>query len=313
MNTKRYQLRIGGLRERQGQIKAVDLQRVLEALRQTTLRTILLLTTGKGKGKGPNPKWLDATVDFTITGLNPGSTILDIQAPCLCETTSEAFAQQESWCEQPDLNDTALDLVALAIKEAKANKPSGDRFDDSVLEAILKFRKAGGTPGICYELLPQDSEHGGFTLDDRIFTQVDKRLRNLPAPRAHIVSGRLGQVGHDGRHFRLLVNQDSTLLGQLDREALSVEDLRPLWGKQTVVEGMVHFKANGQPRLIEARRISPRTKGGDIFEEMPLAEIREPRGSAEVRDRHIRSFDPIELGGAWPGDESIEELLADLD
>ena len=33
MKTKRYQLRISGLRENEGQIKSADLQRVLDALK----------------------------------------------------------------------------------------------------------------------------------------------------------------------------------------------------------------------------------------------------------------------------------------
>jgi hypothetical protein len=47
------------------------------------------------------------------------------------------------------------------------------------------------------------------------------------------------------------------LLGRLHTEFLSGESLRPLWGHPATVEGMVHFKLNGQPRFIEARKISP--------------------------------------------------------
>ena len=41
------------------------------------------------------------------------------------------------------LDGTALDLVARAINETQTEDPAGDYFDGSVLEAILKFRKAG--------------------------------------------------------------------------------------------------------------------------------------------------------------------------
>lgn len=52
--------------------------------------------------------------------------------------------------------------------------------------------------------------------------------------------------------------------------------IAPLWGKQITVEGMVHFKANGQAKLIKARRISSRLEKDGVFEEMPSAEVQEP-------------------------------------
>ena len=143
MNTKRYQLRITGLREAEGQIKAATLQRLLDGLLTTAERTTRLLATGKGSEKGTKPKWLDATIDFTIAGLAAGSTTLEIEAPQLGSTAREAFAQQEFWREIPSLDDTALDLAAFAIDEIRADDPSGDRFDTSVLQAIMMLRGWG--------------------------------------------------------------------------------------------------------------------------------------------------------------------------
>lgn len=113
-----------------------------------------------------------------------------------------------------------------------------------------------------------------------------------------------------------------SLQGRLGRGNLDVELLRPLWGKPATVQGIVHFKSNGQPRFIEARRISARAEGDTIFETMPEAEI----GDREIGDaltepdrlgpvarasaKGIRRMDPMVLWGAWPGDEPIEELLA---
>ena len=318
MSTKHYHFRLNGLREAEGQIKAMNLQRTLDALLKTTERATRLLATGEGSGRGQKPSWLKKATDFTIIGLKPGSTILDIMVPTLRETACEVFGLQEFWpkrttSDQVALDDTSLDLASLAIREAQENDPPGDRFDSSVLEAILDFRKITGNSGIRYELISQDSEHGNFVLDDSSCAQIEARLKEIPTPRAFIVSGRLDKIEHDAGRFRLLVNQDSSLLGRLDPDSLEVETLRPLWGRQTTVEGMVHFKANGQPRLIEARRIGSHADRNVIFEEMPAAEISGARGMTPNQERQARSFDPMELWDTWPGDESIEKLLADLD
>ena len=313
MNTQRYQLRLSGLRENEGQIKAASLRLVLDAVLQTAARATRLLATGEGSRKGPKPRWLDASVDFTITGLNSGSTVLDIAAPHLGETAYEEFAQQEFWREQPRLDDTALDLAAFAIEEAGAAEPPGDRFDSAVLEGILKFKKATSTSDIRYELIPQGSARGRFVLDEHVCARVDEQLKSIPAPKAFIVSGRLDEIRHGANRFRLLLGQGLQLLGRLHPDSLDTEVLRPLWGKPTTVEGMVHFKANGQPRLIEARRMSGCAEGDGVFEEIPSVEKTEKQSLVMTQGGRARSIDPIVLAGAWPGDEPIDELLAQLD
>ena len=311
MTTRRYQFRISGLKEQQGHIKAAALQRVLSAILTTAERTTRLLTTGSGSARGPRPGWLDATLDFTVTDLEPGSTIFGIDAPQLRDTACDQFAQTDLWGNRPPLEDTALDLAAQAINELQLPDPAGDYFDSSVLDAILKFRTAAGVAGVRYDMIPQGPAHGRFSLDETTCLSVEDRLKNIPAPRSFVVSGRLDEIKHGSGRFRLLVNRTSALYGRVDTTVLNVETLRPLWGKPTTIEGMVHFKVNGQPRLIEAHRIAGRLEGSNIFEEIPSIDV--SPSLFHSKHRQTGTFDPLDLGGTWPGEESIDDLLAQLD
>lgn len=314
MNTQRYQLRLSGLPDPTGQIKAASLCRILGALLQMGERATRLIVTGQSGGKGRKPKWLQASVNFTVTGLNSGSTILEIEAPRFRETAYGEIAQQELWQDKPSLDDTSLDVAARAIEEATSAESPGDHFDADVLKAILRFKTVGGTPGIRYELSPQGSTGSGFVLDEHVCTQVAERLRSIPPPRSYIVSGRLDEIKYGGGRFRLLLGRNDHLIGKLHPDLLDTEVLRPLWGNPTTVEGLVHFKANGQARWIEARRMSGRAEGDRVFEEIPTVEGEETLAPVTVqRKRRFRSTDPILLAGAWPGDEPIDELLAQLD
>ena len=313
MRTQHYQFRISGLNEVDGQIKASTLSRVLDALLATAERTTRLLATGTGSGKGARPRWLNATIDFTITDLRPGSTIFGIEAPQLRETVRDQFAQTNLWSKQPGSDDTALDLVARSIQEVRMENSVGDYFDSSVLDALLMFPKATGIAGARYEIIPQGAARGRFALDDETWACARDRLDNIPAPRSFVVSGRLDEIKHGNGRFRLLVNPNSALLGRLDAASLHVEALRSLWGRQATVEGTVHFKPDGQPRFIEARRISDRRDGDSVFEDMPSVDIRQPTDLFPARHAQAGAFDPIDIAGSWPGDESIEELLAQLD
>lgn len=306
---KIYQLQLSGLPENEGQIKAKRLLQVVEALIETAERATRLSVTGEGRARGSKPGWLNATVDFTITGLEKGSTVIGLRAPSFCDAVPGLFAQLDFWREKPRLDDTALDLAALAIEEAGSDSPEGDRFDGSVLEAILKFSRSGGTHGINYKLVPRGSARGKFTLNENLCTRVRQQIENIPHPKAFIVTGMLDEIKHGGGRFRLLLEGNSYILGRLNTDFLDVEALRTLWGRSTTVEGMVHFKVNGQPRLIEARKISPRLEGDCVFEKMPESE--QKLGS--FFKRPTRAADIDNLAAAWPEDESIEELLAELD
>lgn len=309
MSMKRYELRLSGLPESGGRIKAKRLVRVVGALVETAERATRLSATGEGKSRGSKPGWLKATVDFTVTGLKTGSTVIGLEAPSLRDTAYGVFAQRDLWHEQPDLDNTALDLVALAIEETGADCPEGDRFDGSVLDAILKFARSGGTSGISYGLMPLDSARESFTLDEQLCARIRKQARNIPPTKAFVVTGVLDEIKHGGGRFRLLLEKNSYILGRLNADFPDVEVLRLLRGKPTTVEGTVHFKVNGQPRLIEARKISSRVEGDDVFAEMPVGN----RDTQRVSVESAKTADPKDLAGAWPGDEPVEELLAELD
>ena len=134
------------------------------------------------------------------------------------------------------------------------------------------------------------------------------------APKAFIVSGRLDEIRYGGSgRFRLWLTEGAHLPGRLHPDFLDVEALRSLWGKRITVEGMAHFKANGHPRFIRARRVSRFAEGDGYFEEMPSMEISEAQGLTQTQERQARSANFMELWGSWPGDEPIDELLAQLD
>ena len=301
-----------------------SLIRALRALVKTAESATRLAATGRSGGRGAKPRWLKEALDFTVTGLEPGSTILDIEAPRLGDVPDLHLAQRDLWLQEPSEEDTSLDLGARAAEEVLSSSPPGHYFDAAVLRAILGLGRAVRTPGVRYELIPQSESGTGFALEASTCPAIKERLHLIPAPRAFVVSGRLDEIGHGLGRFQLLMDSGS-LPGRLDRNQLDVEMLRPLWGKPATVQGIVHFKSNGQARLIEAHRISARVDGDRIFETMPKAEIaigtqadavtepdrfgRVPKALREVRHH----ADPMILWGTWPGDEPIEELLAQLD
>lgn len=313
MKTQRYGLRLTGLHEAEGHIRAASLVRVLRALVQAAERATSLLAVGESRSRGRRPGWLRASADLVLTGLEPGSTVLQIEAPCLGETAREQFAQQGLWREPPDLADTALDLVAYAVHEAREDGARGERFDSGVLGAIVELGRTVPTPEARCELIPRGPARGRFALDGETCGLINRRLVTIPRPRAFVVSGRLEAIQHEAARFRIVLDSGQQLLGRLESERLEAEVLRPLWGKPTTVDGIVHFKINGEPRLIEARKIGASTGGDRAFAALPTATAATNAGLFRELSAPAVSSDPKQLWGAWPGNEPIDDLMAELD
>jgi hypothetical protein len=108
---------------------------------------------------------LAKTVDFTVTGLTPGSTILELDAPMISKVAPDAFEQKDFWREVPESDDTALDLAAFAIRDVERDDSSCERYDASVLEAVMEFQRAVREEGVRLQLIPKDV---GRSLNSRI-------------------------------------------------------------------------------------------------------------------------------------------------
>ena len=189
-----YRFRLEGLSEAKGHIRAGTLVRALGALLGTAERATRLAATGRSVARGRRPAWLRAAMDVTVTGLGTGSTTLDIQAPRLSDVHID-LAQRDRWLERPDVGDTALDLAARAVTEAKGSNAIGDYFDSSILGEILKLgRAAEGSTDVRYELIPENGTRSGFVLRGSDCSGLRDRRELIPASRAVVVSGRLDEI-----------------------------------------------------------------------------------------------------------------------
>lgn len=310
MTTRSYLLRLTGLPERQGEIKAMRLLRILRGLTATAARATQLRAIGSGRSTKWKPKWIEHTVDFTVTGIKSGSTTVGIDAPCLKETAYDHFSQARLWGDMPDLNCTALDLAADAINEALTPESAGNFFDDSVLESILKFGKVGCGSGVRVEL--KEGIRNKLMVDENVCQFVANKKKELIPDRAFVVSGILDEIRHSRGHFRLIMEGRNVLFGRLSTSSLKLETLRSLWDKQVTVEGMVSFKSDKSARFIEARQIREYTESDALFAEIPQGYYSDLRTMIAQEMTRKTSTKVTDLIGLWPGDETAEELLAEL-
>ena len=268
-----YQLRVTGLSDDRGTMGMSQLVKVLGTLQVTARRATCLLATGSGAVKGRGSGWLADATDFKVTGLKAGSTVFEVEVLPLATAVPDRLAQRNSWGDSSIADKTPLDLAARAIEEAKETGTAGDWFDSTVLKAILAFP------------LPKHSPTVSYALDE---------------------------VKFPTHGFRLTLPDESYILGRLV-DGAAVESLRPLRGRPATVEGMVHFKASGRPRLIEARKVMAQVAGDAIFRELRVADALIVGEQDRIRLGPADSINLDRIANKWPGDESIDELMEMID
>ncbi|MBM4045131.1 MAG: hypothetical protein FJ279_08455 [Planctomycetes bacterium] len=311
MKKQRYQLRLKGLQTPPGTIGIKALIDMCGLLMEAAERGLRLAVEGNSIKPGRMPVWLSKSLELTVTGLEKGSTVLDIEAPVLGETARNQIRQQDLWYTPPKPDDTALTLVCRSVHDTTAENLDSDMYDGGVLASLLSFRPFLKRYAERIDLRCQSRARDRLQLDEGEMEKIRRLRMRTPQPRALLVSGLCDVIEHNRRRFRLVLNGSGPILGVLDPEFLSVEHMRRFWGKRVTIKGMVHFRASGRPRLIEAQVIKPMEQGEEIFQAVPYQQteaefMRGARQAGEGKD-WLKN-----VWGKWPGDESAEELLAAL-
>ena len=307
----KYKFKLQGLNTPAGTISIRALKDLVDIVIESSERGLRLAVQGESVKRGKIPAWLARSLDFTVTGLEKGSTTLVIEARRLGETAPEQIKQQDLWYSKPQPEDTALTLLSRSVKEAVSENLESTAYDKGVLDGLLSFESFFKTFGDKLVMQAPSRPAENFTLSCNELERVRRLKADTPEPTALVISGQFDMIQHSTRRFHLLLSNGHVIPGTIDPDILNVENMRDFWGKKVTIKGMVHFNPGRKVRLLEAQTIKPAEEGEEIFEKMPAP----PKPVALFdSDLHKLSVGPAleEIWGKWPGDEPIEELLSAL-
>ena len=75
---------------------------------------------------------------------------------------------------------------------------------------------------------------------------------------------------------------------------------------------MVNFRANREARFIDVRKIRRYVEQDALFEQVPKGDPSDPRELVVEAMSRKGATKLTDLIGIWPGDETAEELIAEL-
>lgn len=313
MKTVKYKLKIKGLKTPSGTISILALKDLADIIIENSERALRLAIEGTSLKKGHLPQWLKDAVDFNITNIEKGSTILSIEAPQLGEVASEQISQQNLYKDLPHPSDTALTVWANSYFDATSEKLESDYYDKGVLNSLISFKDFINKHAKSVEIeSPIDKKVSRIKIDDQHLERVQKLTASIPESRKVILSGIIDIIEHFAGRFKLNLENGEKIQGAIDKEFLDLEVMRNYWGKKVTIKGIADFRPNGKIRFIKADLIKPFDNSEKLFQEYMV--FHEPQKTVYKISRSLPEIAPLkEVWGKWPGEESIEEILAALD
>ena len=307
----KYELRLKGLNSPSGTISLKALQDLSNVLLEAAERGLRLAIEGNSVRPGRLPQWLSNSLDVRCTGLRKGSTVLSIEAPFLGVTAKDEIRQQDIWYVVPKPEDTAFTLLSRSVHDTTAEILDSDTYDRGILDSLLQFKPFLKGYADRIELRCKTRGREDFQIGDPELEKIQRLKAKIPEPRAYVISGYLDSIEHSKRRFHLVMSSGESILGTIDSQFLSVEDMRKYWGKKATIKGIVHFRPSGKPRLIEAQVIKSMEDGEEVFGNLPQVQT-EAAFLKDTKEVAVQTGWLKEVWGKWPGDEPIESLLAAL-
>lgn len=308
MKLRRYRLTVTGLDTAPGTMSFAKLIQTLRLLEESSQKALRFAIEGTSSKVGPLPKWVQASSEFVFRGTKRGSTIVEFDAPQLGATAEEQIRQDGLWYKKPEPTDTALSILAKSVSSIEKGELESEDYDKAMLDTLMGFKQLLEQKTSVVKLIDARDSTTMFSINENAFQKMQKIQASFPAPQPIIVSGELDMLEKSTRKFKLRVEDGHVLYGRAPEGAVSLQEMKSMFGAKVTVRGIMHFTANGKPRLLEADLIRGYEEGDLLFEQLKAtADLKTQMYRAKEKNRNGDIVSDI--WGKWPGDESIEELL----
>jgi len=307
-----YSIRIKGLKSKSGSIPISALKEISDVLLKSSDRILRLMVEGSSTKTGKTPNWLKKTLNFTITGIKTGSTIIEVEAPVLSETMPEFFEQKKLWQDRSlKSDDSALSLLSKSVSDAVNENTESEYFDSGVLDSLFSFRTITNNYASEVSITSKNKSEDNFKIGTQEIAKIKKVKVTTPKSNTVVVAGFFNLIEHSNRRFQLKMENGKTINGIMDPSQIDLEHIRELWGKRVTIKGKANYKPSGNIRNIEAQLVQAFESGDEIFQQVPGAQKRFEFAEKFLTEKSS-SKALKKVWGKWPGNESIDDLLIAL-
>lgn len=236
-----------------------------------------------------------------------GGTAVTARVPSLGEAAPKLFEQGVLWEDGLRKEDTVFDLLGDAVADVRGEDRDSSRYDEPMLRRLKRVLKDG--PESVRFVSPRYQPNHPVIVDEAVAEAAERLAASTPPNTRTRIVGKLEAVFFDSRAFRLILANGMPLRGVWAPE--DPEPLRPLWGREVLVEGQVHFKPTGAPLALQADAIRLAQVQDSLWAAIP--QPRQPAGDGKTaplsRDRNPLAA----VWGILADQGSDEQFLRELE
>ena len=309
----KHTLTIMGGSHEELRIPATVLCEALTALLEGARLATRFVVEGESSRPGTRPAWLDAACAADITGLTPGSAVLEVEARPLREVDAARFApdpQGSLFVEDDGLKigeHTAIDLFGQILSSVVDGDVDDVLADRALLDACVNFASisGGGFAGVRLDGLRSRAD--ALIITPAHVAKFEAIRDETPVPQAVRLTGKLDTISASRSNVMLTLTDGTQVAARVEEHDPAT--LRDLFDTRVVVSGIAHYHPSGRIRLLIVESIAEASAGDRLFETIPTPQRSRAVFAPVIQDS---STGASALFGTWPGDESDEELLQAL-
>ncbi|MBS1945825.1 MAG: hypothetical protein JST98_11675 [Bacteroidetes bacterium] len=308
----KYELTLHDAAEPNGTIDMVRLARIAQGITKVADGALQLRLRGLSFGPGRPSKdklALENAMRITLTGMRPGSTVLDIECDTFGETLPNIQLDAFRAEGQTDLKKTTpMGLFIETYHIALDNDGRKDLLDKNLLKELREFRKAFRGPDERMTIANRGSVKK-LELDKHAFERIHDLEVAIPEPSITVVNGHLDMIRHSKALIEIKPEKGKPIEGFLGKD-LTMDDVQRFFGRAVTVKGLLHVRADGK-RLVEVQRLFEPTAGDAYFSRHAASETVEQQLQRQVLKKAGKQ--QRDIAGKWPGGEDLETILRMLD
>ncbi len=312
VKTIKHYIRLQGFDLEEGKISFSLMSKLSDHLIRLSESSLLSFVEGNSAIKrGKQASWLTKSLDFNLSGIKEGSTILEIEAPMLKDTLPSI--QVPIFSDQPveDIaKNSALGLGMLAFNQALGGKLDSSLLDKQLLREMRDFGKFLTKKGSCIEF-SSGKKVKPLKLRKENIEKIKSIEEKTPASIKTKVIGVLDMLKHSNNQLELIIDGTKRIRAILT-DKVKISELTSYFGSEITVTGVAHYNPMGQVITFEISGFSKSDKKGKYFQQLPkplfeLTDIKRIVEEQEYKGYHPdkvkRITEQLEV------EDSLEDLL----
>lgn len=311
----RHTIKLRGFEFESGKISLAFLSQLNDHLVRLAESSLMSLVTGNSTIKrGKSADWLERSLDFHLTGIREGSTILQIDAPALHKTLGNLQIPMFFDAPIEELtNNSALGLGFHLFVEAIDGDLNSPILDKHLLAEMRSFGKFLKKKGSSIEFSSgKRSKH--VKLQKETIDKIRIIEEQTPASIKTKVTGILDMLKHSNHQLELIVDDTKRIRATLS-DRLNIAQLTNLFGKKVTATGIANYNPSGAIISFEISGVKAFEMNAPYFNQLPQPMFEETNLQRIIKSQNYKGYksNKVEkLIAELNVEESLEELLSAL-